>query len=252
MVASVPIDLQVHDSYFVVAHFHYVLIGGAVFPLIGAVYYWFPKIAGRMLSERIGRWHFGLAFVGFNLAFFPMHILGLMGMPRRVYTYVPETGWGDLNALSTAGAILFAGSFALFIVNIAISLRGGAPAGANPWGAGTLEWATPSPPPAHNFDRIPFVESRDPLWSERDGLGAATGLAVHRRELLVSTVTHARPEIRESSPEPSVWPFVTALALAGTFIGSIFTPWAVVWGSFPVAAALIAWFWPKGAPEDET
>ena len=251
MVASVPIDLQVHDSFFVVAHFHYVLIGGAVFPLIGVVYYWFPKMTGRMLDERLGRWQFALAFIGFNLAFFPMHVLGLQGMPRRVYTYVPETGWGDLNALSSAGAALFAASFVLMLVNIAIGLRRGAPAGSNPWDAGTLEWATSSPPPAHNFDRIPFVESRDPLWSERDGLGAATGLAVSHRELLVSTVTHARPDIRESSPEPSVWPFVTALALAGTFIGSIFTPWAVVWGAVPVAAALVAWFWPKGTPEDE-
>jgi heme/copper-type cytochrome/quinol oxidase subunit 1 len=251
MVASVPIDLQVHDSYFVVAHFHYVLIGGAVFPLIGAVYYWFPKISGRMLDERLGRWHFGLAFVGFNLAFFPMHVLGLMGMPRRVYTYIPETGWGGLNLLSSIGAMVFFASFVVLLVNVAASLRSGAPAGGNPWGAGTLEWATSSPPPPQNFDRIPLVESRDPLWAERDGIGAAVGLSVDNRELVVTTVTHARPDLRESSPEPSIWPLVSAVAVGATFIGSIFTPWAVVWGALPTGVALVGWFWPKGDKEDE-
>jgi cytochrome c oxidase subunit I len=251
MVSSVPIDLQVHDSYFVVAHFHYVLIGGAVFPLIGAVYYWFPKFAGRMLDERLGRWHFALAFVGFNLAFFPMHVLGLMGMPRRVYTYIPETGWGGLNLLSSVGALVFFASFVVFLVNVAASLRSGAPAGDNPWDAGTLEWATSSPPPPQNFDRIPLVESRDPLWAERDGIGAAVGLSVESRELVVTTVTHARPDLRESSPEPSIWPLVSAIAVGATFIGSIFTPWAVVWGVLPIGAALVGWFWPKGDKEDE-
>jgi cytochrome c oxidase subunit I len=251
MVSSVPIDLQVHDSYFVVAHFHYVLIGGAVFPLLGAVYYWFPKITGRMMSEQLGRWHFALAFTGFNLAFFPMHQLGLMGMPRRVYTYIPETGWGGLNLLSSVGAAVFFASFVVLLVNVATGLRRGAPAGDNPWGAGTLEWATTSPPPPQNFDRIPLVESRDPLWAEREGLGAATGLSVENRELVVTSVTHARPDLRESSPEPSIWPLFAALAVGATFIGSIFTPWAIVWGAAPIAAALIAWFWPKGAKEDE-
>jgi cytochrome c oxidase subunit I len=251
MVSSVPIDLQVHDSYFVVAHFHYVLIGGAVFPLIGAVYYWFPKIAGRMLDERLGRWHFALAFLGFNVAFFPMHVLGLMGMPRRVYTYIPETGWGGLNLLSSVGAMVFFASFVVFLVNVAASLRSGEPAGDNPWGAGTLEWATSSPPPPQNFDRIPLVESRDPLWAEREGIGAAVGLSVDNRELVVTTITHARPDLREASPEPSIWPLVSAVAVGATFIGSIFTPWAVVWGGLPIGAALVGWFWPKGDKEDE-
>src|SRR5690606_34161230 len=135
MVAAIPFDLQVHDTYFVVAHFHYVLIGGAVFPLFAAIYYWFPKVTGRMLSERLGRWNFWLLFAGFNLTFFPMHILGLMGMPRRVYTYPAEMGWGGLNLLSSSGAALLAAGGAMFLCNVARSARAGAPAGEDPWSA---------------------------------------------------------------------------------------------------------------------
>jgi cytochrome c oxidase subunit 1 len=228
-----------------------VLIGGAVFPLLGAVYYWFPKFTGRMLSERIGRWHFGLALGGFNLAFFPMHLLGLWGMPRRVYTYPEGLGWGGTNLLVSTGALLFAASFAVLLWNVLRSLRDGALAGDNPWGASSLEWATASPPPPYNFARIPVVTHQEPLWAEREALPVATGLRVDMRELLSSTVAEARPETRESSPDPSVWPFLSAVAVAGLFIGSIFTPWAVVWGAGPVAVALIAWFWPKGSEEDE-
>jgi cytochrome c oxidase subunit I len=252
MVASVPLDTQLHDSYFIVAHFHYVLVGGAVFPLLGAVYYWFPKFTGRMMSERIGRWVAGLLFVAFNFTFFPMHLLGLLGMPRRVYTYQLDMGWGALNMFVSLSTVVLAAGFLLFFVDAIRAARYGEPAGDNPWDAATLEWATASPPPSYNFARLPVVRSANPLWEDDGILPVAGGLRIDRRELLVTTVGSALPEVRESSPCPSIWPFWSALATTALLLGSILTPWAVVWGAVPVTIVLIGWFWPGGSKEDES
>jgi cytochrome c oxidase subunit 1 len=252
MLASVPFDTQVHDTYFVVAHFHYVLIGGAVFPLLGAVHYWFPKFTGRMMSERAGRWSFWLIFVGFNLTFFPMHILGLQGMPRRVYTYQPDMPWHGLNLFVSVSTIILAAGFLIFFINAVRSARSGSMAGDNPWDAPTLEWATASPPPSYNFASIPVVSGADPLWQQQDALPVARGLRIDRRELVVTSLAAAEPQARETSPPNSIWPFWAAIATTVMLVWSIFSPWAVVWGSIPVAITLIGWFWPKSVPEDDT
>jgi cytochrome c oxidase subunit I len=251
MVASVPFDTQVHDTYFVVAHFHYVLVGGALFPLLGAIYYWFPKMTGRMMSETLGRWVFGLVFAGFNLTFFPMHILGLLGMPRRVYTYQPELPWAGLNMFISLSSLILASGFLLFLIDAVRSYHYGEPAVANPWGAKTLEWTTTSPPPPYNFRRLPVIQSADGTLDGTE-IGVVSGMRVDRRELLITTVVEAQPEARDSSPGPSIWPLLSAIATSAVLIWSIFSPWAVVWGSIPVAVGLTLWFWPKGEKEEES
>jgi cytochrome c oxidase subunit I+III len=250
MLASVSLDSQVHDSYFVVAHLHYVLIGGSVFPLFGAFYYWYPKFVGRMMSERLGRWSFWAMLVGFNVAFFPMHLLGLRGMPRRIYTYQEAMGWGPLNLLASIGAFLFAFGILLTLINAVRSARAGALAPADPWGGGTLEWATASPPRSANFPALPVVHGRDPVWQPAPPgqPDHVQGLAADVREVLVTTLVDARPDNRMNFPSPTPWPFVAAVATTILFVWSIFSPWAVVWGSILVAVTLVFWFWP-GAGE---
>jgi cytochrome c oxidase subunit I+III len=252
MLAAVPLNIQVHDTFFVVAHFHYVLIGGAVFPLFGAFYYWFPKITGRMLSERLGTWVFGLFFTGFNLTFFPMHVLGLHGMPRRIYTYPAATGWGTLNLLASAGALLMAAAVLVFIVDAVRALAWGVVAEDNPWNASTLEWATSSPPPNSNFLRPPTVAGRDPLWEADPDQPIVIGLRADARDVLVTHVLDAEPDHRLRFPEPSIWPFLTAIAVTVLFVWSIFSPWGVVYGAVPVFVTMVGWFWPKSPDEGGT
>jgi cytochrome c oxidase subunit 1 len=245
MIASVPFDMQVHDSFFIVAHFHYVLIGGAVFPLLGAIYHWFPKMTGRMLNEPLGKVNFWLVFLGFNLTFFPMHNLGLHGMPRRVYTYRPETGWGDLNLLATAGAFIIAAGGLVFIANVLWSVRRGRLAGDNPWQSDTLEWSTSSPPPQFNWTYLPTVNSRYPLWSRTPEDPVVVGLRTHRMEVLSTNPLDASPDHRYLLPGHSIWPFLLACAVAVGFVGSVFHPVWVIPGTILSMAAFVGWFWPR-------
>jgi cytochrome c oxidase subunit 1 len=245
MIASVPFDLQAHDTYFIVAHLHYVLIGGALFPLFGAFYYWFPKITGRMMSERLGKVNFWLFFTGVNVTFFPMHMLGLEGMTRRIYTYLPETGWGPLNALSSAGAVIIVLSVVPFLVNALKSWKKGAPAGDNPWGAASLEWATESPPPPYVFLHVPVCTSGHPLWDEAETRLVVTGLRTDIRENLCTTLTDAEPDHRHDSPEPTIWPFMAALATGVMFITAIFTAWGLVVGLILLFPPCVMWGWPN-------
>jgi cytochrome c oxidase subunit 1 len=246
MVGSVPLDLQLHDTYFIVAHLHYVLIGGALFPLFAAFYYWFPKVTGRMMSERIARWQFWLFFIGVNLSFFPRHEHGLRGMPRRIYTYAAETGWGPLNMAATIGAVIVDLNMLMFVIDVVRSILRGKPAGANPWGASTLEWATPSPPPPFNFVALPVVTSRDPLWATKsDGPTHVSGLSTASREGLVTTVLDAVPDVRYGYPAPTIWPLIAAASVIVWLVWSVFSLKGALWGMIPPAIAFIAWFWPR-------
>ncbi len=220
--AAPPADLQQTDTYYVVAHIHYVLFGGTMLGLFAGMYYWWPKMTGRRLSEALGKWHFALTFVGMNLAFFPMHFSGLLGMPRRVYTYPAELGVAQLNLVSTIGAFLIGVSMLVFMWNLWRSRTKGEPAGDDPWGGATLEWTIPSPPPPHNFDVIPTVASRLPRWTAAQrrptgGEGGGRGAHIH-------------------VPGGSWWPMITAFGLPVMAVGAISHQ---LWLVFVGLAALI-------------
>jgi cytochrome c oxidase subunit I+III len=212
-------------------------------PLFGAFYYWFPKITGRLLSERMGKVNFWMFVTGVNVAFFPMHILGLEGMPRRVYTYMAFTGWGRLNLLATCGAVVIALSVAVFLFNVFTSLRSGELAGANPWGSSGLEWSIPSPPPSFGFVHPPVVASLHPLWDEAatgDRM-VATGLDPTVRTVLITSTFDAEPQSSHTHPTPSIWPLYLALCMGVTFIGSIFSPYMVLIGLGASMLGLVGW-----------
>jgi cytochrome c oxidase subunit 1/cytochrome c oxidase subunit I+III len=252
MTASVALDWQLTDTYFIVAHIHYVLLGMNVFPVVGGIHFWFPKFTGRMLDERLGKWTFWVMFVGFNLAFFPMHILGLIGMPRRVYTYPGGLGFGGYNLVISIGAFIFATGVLLLLVNVARSLRSGAAAGPNPWDAPTLEWSVPSPPPPYNFVSIPIIASRHPLWEdrlnetdERSILGSDV-LLDEGKETLAVTALDAEPDAIMTMPGDSLLPVILALGMSVVFGGMLVVNWwAVSVGAVGVAITLLAWFTPR-------
>lgn len=246
MVASVPFDQVVHDSYFVVAHFHYVLIGGSVFPFLAGFYFWWPKLTGRLMSERLGQWNFWMTFIGFNVAFFPMHFLGFMGMPRRISTYPAGLNWETLNMVSSIGAYVLGFGFLLFLINVVWSVIKGEKAGENPWNAGTLEWMTASPPPPYNFSPIPRVYSLDPLWDKTNPpTPAVTGLNSGFREVVVTSVIEADLQGVVRMPRPTPWPFALAVVCGVGFVGVIFSLWWFVAAFFAAFLVLTAWFWPK-------
>jgi cytochrome c oxidase subunit 1/cytochrome c oxidase subunit I+III len=256
MVTVMPFDWQVTDSYFIVAHFHYVLNGAVVFPIFGAIYYWMPKMTGRMLSERLGHISFWTMFVGFNVAFFPMHILGLLGMPRRVYTYEPGLGWDSLNLLATIGGFVFAVGTLITLYNFVVSRRRGAEAGPNPWNADTLEWAISSPPPHYNFASIPMVHSRHPLWDpgfevatsgEEDPTRAFGEEGAERRETPLTAGIQAAPEATMEVPAETVLPFVLALGIAILFVGLLVNgPLVGGIGIIVGVVGIVWWAWRTG------
>jgi cytochrome c oxidase subunit I+III len=252
MVASVPFDQQAHDTYFIVAHLHYVQVGSFVFPLFGAIYYWFPKMMGRMLSETLGKWHFWLFFTGMNVTFLPMHWLGLMGMTRRVYTYLPETGWGPLNMLATVGTGFMAVAVLVFLANLFISARSGALAGDDPWDASSLEWSVSSPPPAYNFLHIPVVQGLYALWDRTPDQPVVTGMGVRRQEVLVTTLLDAHPASIEEQQGATIFPLLAALAIGVTFIGGVFTPWGFVVGPVLLFPAMLGWLWPRKITDERS
>jgi cytochrome c oxidase subunit I+III len=254
MFAAIPFDQQVTDTYFVVAHFHFVIFGAAVFPILGGLFYWFPKVTGRMYDERLGRASFWVTFAGTAVTFFPMHIVGLLGMPRRDYTYARGLGWSGLNLVETLGSYLLTAGLLLVVGNLAVSLFRGAPAGSDPWGGDTLEWSTTSPPPPYNYAVIPKISSAYAMWDRADReedarrLARGEGLLAGGHETPGSTVLDARADAVREMPAHSAWPPLIAVALSGMFALLLLGHWiaATVFaalGLFVVAA----WLWEEPA-----
>ena len=237
--AVVPIDFQVTDSYYIVAHLHYVLYGGSVFAIFAAIYYWFPKMTGRLLNETLGKWHFWTMFAGFNLTFFPMHALGLMGMPRRIFTYSPEQGWTLWNFLETIGAFVIAISILVFLWNLVVSLRKGKEAGDDPWDAQTLEWTVSSPPPEDNFAVIPTITSRRPLWDKKHPhLGGQSSPEPAQLEVAPSP---AEPATQVHHQAGSFFPIILAFGLFLASFAMVFKSWFALIGVVVFFFAVIGW-----------
>ena len=253
MLAAVPLDLHFQDTYFVVGHFHYVLFGGLILALMGGVYYWYPKITGRMMSERIGKWHFWLMFAGMNFTFFPMHFVGVDGMPRRVGTYAAGMGWDFWNMFITISAFLIGVSILVFLWNFVASYIKGVPAGNDPWDARTLEWAIPSPPPEHNFDEIPQVTHRDQMWFDKYGDGHGDAAQLSKANAAVAEHADESDEVHEvHMPNPSYWPLLVGagltIAAAGLMIHIAVSILGVAW----TIVAVYAWsLEPASTPPDE-
>lgn len=229
LLGSVPVDLQVTDTYVLPSHLHFVLIGGAVAPLLAAAWFWFPKFTGRKLDDRMGIMQWALFLLGNLVAFSAMFVLGLHGMTRRIYTYSPSSGWGTLNLIASVGGWAIGLSFVLFAINIYKTLRRRPDADANPWDADGLEWTVSSPPPSYNFVRLQNVK----------------GLRTDSREVLVTSAIETEPEMREHVPDPTLWPLIAAVVTSMVLIGSIYRPEAIPWGAVPVAIVMIGWLYPR-------
>jgi cytochrome c oxidase subunit I+III len=253
--AAIPFDQQLTDSYYVVAHFHYVIFGAAVFPILGGMFYWFPKVTGRMYFERWGQASFWLTFTGMNLTFFPMHILGLLGMPRRDYTYPGDAGWTALNVIESIGAYLLAAGLIAVFVNLLVSCFRGERAGNDPWGGDTLEWSTSSPPPEYNYAVIPTVSSAYAMWDREDRdedrrkLASGEQVLETGHETPASSVVDAEWDEILEMPSSSPWPPLVALAMSGIFAFVLLKIWvaAAIFVVF-TAATLVAWHW--GEPRE--
>ncbi|HMP39539.1 MAG TPA: cbb3-type cytochrome c oxidase subunit I, partial [Roseiflexaceae bacterium] len=251
--ASPPVDLQQTDSYYVVAHLHYVLFGGSILGIFAGLFYWFPKITGRMLDERLGKIQFWSMLISFNMTFFPMHITGTDGMPRRIYTYEAGMGWDFWNLFATVGSFLMAGSVLLFVYNALVSLRTGKIASNDPWDGATLEWAVPSPPPVYNFEKIPTVHSRRPLWDTKYpdlDMAHEPGKPALKRSEAMALERERMGEIAQPPihlPSPTWNPLIIAVGLTLLFFGILYSAWLflalplVIGGLLLVAVAIVGW-----------